>query len=107
MRPSPLRPRPASARASDYFGAATGEAVSWCRWGDRCDEHGCPGSDLYIYDASDDGIYCCACRLHDGDDFVTKTADEMRNHIEEHLLAGHHVSLSLRKSAADDRSVTR
>ncbi len=90
--------------------------MSWCRWGSPCDftfpmglykedvacaEKGCPGSDLYIYE-SDAGIECCACRLTggwEGPDFTAKTPEEMADHIEEHVAAGHHVRQSLRKNA--------
>lgn len=86
--------------------------MSWCRWGSKCtwttpplsDDTGCPeglcpGSDLYIYEA-DHGLVCCGCRLsEDGDDYVCDTADGMRDHIELHVAAGHHVRASLRHGA--------
>ena len=90
--------------------------MSWIRWGSPCDftipiglyqvdvdcvENGCPGSDLYIYE-SDDGFHCCACRFSPGDvidsqDYIAKTAEQMENHIMEHIAAGHHTRQSLRK----------
>lgn len=90
--------------------------MSWCRWGSPCDftlppglykvdvacaENGCPGSSLYIYEGFDNAIHCCACRLQtDDSDFVAKTEDEMLDHIEAHVAAGHHVRQSLRRGAS-------
>lgn len=87
--------------------------MSWCRFGSpctgtmptfkddvECTPGGkCPGSDLYIFDSTSGGIECCFCRLFPKDDFVAQTQEEMIEHIEAHVAAGHHVRPSLRRGA--------
>lgn len=76
--------------------------MSWCRWGspcsftippnEGCDLNPCPGSDLYIYESTEGGIVCCACRLKKDDtDFIAQTEEEMERHCRDHVTAGHHV----------------
>ena len=84
--------------------------MSWCRWGSpcsfsmpqyECDTHcaDCPGSDLYIYEADENQIVCCACRLHPEEEDFISDEKGMLNHIEEHVVTGHHVRPSLRRNA--------
>lgn len=82
--------------------------ASKCTWtippnprNDVCPDWMCPGSSVYIYESVyPDGIVCCSCSLMKYEDFVAQTRDEMLDHIEEHVRAGHHVRPSLRRESA-------
>ena len=83
--------------------------MSWCRFGSPCtngyppnpvDETcvDCPGSALYVYEGTDGYYHCCWCLLRDdGEDHLTETAEEMWAHVDEHVNAGHHVRMSMRR----------
>lgn len=98
--------------------------MSWVRWGSKCQNtvvrmtadlacpwEACPGSSLYIYESVLDVFVCCGCSLNarrdsdgDHDDFTCKTRDEMLDHIELHVAAGHHVRPSLRRGASQEEA---
>ena len=51
---------------------------------------GSNGSDVYVYE-SDRGLECCGCWLDAEASPYFETADEMIDHLRQHLVAGHHV----------------
>lgn len=72
---------------------------------DACEAgENCPGSDVYVYESTNDMIVCCWCRLSTtGRDFECKTPEEMQEHLREHVKAGHHVRPTLYDQAARER----
>lgn len=54
-----------------------------CRFG--------PSSDVFVANADDGRVECCACRLNDRSTYSTMSKQDMIEHLEDHMAAGHKV----------------
>lgn len=81
--------------------------MSWIRWGSPCQAAGCiivgpchpgiekcPGSDVYVWEASDN-LICCGCEFSAEGRSKDEAREFMREHLREHVKAGDHVPLAL------------
>ncbi len=74
------------------FGSVCGNAFPPNELNDVCPDDKCPGSDLYIFERGENEVECCGCAFGE---YFFGNEEQMLDHIDRHVAAGHHVRRSL------------